>query len=218
MQRTDRLFHLIQILRAADAPLTAANIAAQLEVSPRTVYRDVVTLQSMRVPIEGEVGIGYVMQAGYDLPPLNFSQEELEAIVVGLSLLSRTGDRGLQSAAETVLSKIDLHKTASDKLKVSDWGIINVDETLLRHLRQAINASEKLEILYKDPESALTQRTILPLTVTYYVKVAVLGAWCELRHSFRHFRIDRIMRCEPTGQSFAERANKLREELIIASN
>lgn len=218
MQRTDRLFQLIQILRAADAPLTAASIAVQLEVSPRTVYRDVVTLQSMRVPIEGEVGIGYVMQAGYDLPPLNFSQEEVEAIVVGLSLLSRTGDRGLQSAAETVLSKIDLHKTASDKLKVSDWGIINIDEALLRQLRQAINASEKLAIRYEDSQSDLTERTILPLTVTYYVKVAVLGAWCELRNSFRHFRIDRIMRCEPTGQSFAEQADRLREELISASS
>lgn len=214
MQRTDRLFQLIQILRAADDPLTAATLATKLEVSARTVYRDVVTLQSMRVPIEGEVGIGYVMREGYDLPPLNFAQDELEAIVVGLSLLARTGDRGLQAAAETVLSKIDLHKRPVDFLKVSDWGIVNIDENTLRTLRRSIHESRKLHIQYENLDGRETSRIVLPLTMTYYVKVAVLGAWCELRSDFRHFRIDRISACVPTGDDFAERANELRQELI----
>lgn len=105
MQRTDRLFEVIQILRGATQPISAGRITEQLEVSQRTVYRGIVTLQSMRVPIGGEVGVGYVMLEGYDLPPLNFGSDEVEAIVVGLSLLSRTGDKGLQVAAQKVLSK-----------------------------------------------------------------------------------------------------------------
>ena len=107
MLRTDRLFEIIQILRSESRVVTAAEIGARLEVSTRTIYRDIQTLQSMRTPIEGEAGIGYLMRQGYDLPALNFSADEIEAIVVGLSLVAQTGDKGLQRAAQQVSHKID---------------------------------------------------------------------------------------------------------------
>ena len=106
MSRSNRLFEIIQLLRAARKPLTAHGLAEALEVGSRTIYRDIAALQAMRVPIAGEAGIGYVMRAGFDLPPLMFTTEEVEAIVVGLALLKRTGDVGLQGAAETIGAKI----------------------------------------------------------------------------------------------------------------
>src|SRR5438445_2613130 len=106
MRRSDRLFEIIQALRTAAQPVTAAALAEELEVTVRTVYRDVATLQARRVPIEGAAGIGYVLRRGFDLPPLMFTIEEIEAIAVGARLVSRTGDPGLQDAAESVLSKV----------------------------------------------------------------------------------------------------------------
>ena len=106
MRRADRLFEIIQLLRSARGPLTAQDLAATLEVTPRTIYRDMAALQAMRVPIDGEAGVGYIMRKGYDLPPLMFTVEETEAVCVGLSLLSRTGDVALQKAAMRVANKI----------------------------------------------------------------------------------------------------------------
>jgi predicted DNA-binding transcriptional regulator YafY len=106
MRRAERLFDIIQRLRTANRPMTAAALAGELEVTVHTVYRDVATLQARRVPIEGAAGIGYVLRRGFDLPPLMFTTEEIEAIVVGARLVSRTGDPGLQAAAEGVLSKV----------------------------------------------------------------------------------------------------------------
>src|ERR1700691_6167527 len=106
MRRSDRLFDIIQRLRTARSPVTAAAIAVELEVTPRTIYRDIVALQASRVPIEGAAGIGYVLRRGFDLPPLMFTSEEIEAIAVGARLVARTGDPGLQDAADSVLSKV----------------------------------------------------------------------------------------------------------------
>src|SRR6202030_443403 len=106
MRRADRLFDIVQTLRAAGAPLTAAAMAEKLEVTVRTIYRDIADLQASRVPIEGAPGIGYVLRRGFDLPPLMFTLEEIEAIAVGSRLVSRTGDPSLQSAADSVLSKV----------------------------------------------------------------------------------------------------------------
>src|SRR5579864_3567889 len=106
LRRADRLFDILRILRGATRPVTAASIADELEVTVRTVYRDIATLQARRIPIEGAAGIGYVLRRGFDLPPLMFTLEEVEAIVVGARLVARTGDPGLQDAAESVLSKV----------------------------------------------------------------------------------------------------------------
>ena len=108
MRRADRLFDIIQALRAATGPLTAAQLGAQLEVTPRTVYRDIASLQASRVPIEGAAGLGYVLRQGFDLPPLMFTRDEIEAILVGARLIRRTGDPGLQAAAAGVLSKLSV--------------------------------------------------------------------------------------------------------------
>ena len=216
MQRTDRLFELIQVLRSATEPISAESIAAQLEVSQRTVYRYIVTLQSMRVPIEGEAGVGYVMREGYNLPPLNFGREEIEAIVVGLSLLSRTGDKGLRKAAQGVLSKIDTQRLPKGTLSVSDWGVQEADNLLLERLREIIHQERKISIRYAGLNGPTTERTLLPLSITYYIEVAVLGAWCELRKDFRHFRIDRIEACEPLPETFSGEGAELRRKLQSA--
>lgn len=213
MQRTDRLFEIIQLLRRQSQPVASTYLAEQLEVSQRTIYRDIVTLQSMRVPIEGEVGVGYVMAQDYDLPPLNFDREEIEAIVVGLSLLSRTGDKTLERAARRVFSKVDASKLPADSLSVSNWGIEDVDQLIIGNLRTAVAEERKAEITYNDLANASSQRTVLPLAITYYVRVAVLAAWCELRSDFRHFRIDRIARCDLLQDRFVGSGAELRARL-----
>ncbi len=216
MRRADRLFELIQELRAASGPVTAAQLAARLEVTPRTIYRDVASLQGMRVPIDGEAGVGYIMRRGYDLPPLMFTTDEVEAITVGLNLLVRTGDTGLQSAARSVAAKIatvlPLEQTAlSDKaLQVSDHGI-PVPDLDMGMIRTSVREEEALLIHYINQAGENSKRTILPLAVTYHAEVIVIAAWCEWRQDFRHFRADRVSQCTNTGQSFKDRGHELRQ-------
>lgn len=211
MRRTDRLFEIIQILRAAKGPLSSARIADMLEVSQRTIYRDIATLQAMRTPIEGEPGIGYILRKEYDLPPLNFDERELEAIVVGLSLLGRTGDTALQEAARRVLSKIDVSRAGADTLRVDDWGVPPERQGDLDQLRQAIRDERELRIRYRDGKDAETERVILPIAITYYVEVVVLSAWCTLRKDFRHFRADRMLECRPLDRFFTGKGDELRQ-------
>jgi predicted DNA-binding transcriptional regulator YafY len=217
MSRPDRLFELIQLLRGARHPLTAARLAEQLEISPRTVYRDVATLQAMRVPIAGEAGIGYVMRPGYDLPPLMFTAEETEAITVGLALLARTGDPGLQRAARGVAGKIAAVLPEPERPArhgrtsfVSTFGAPLPDELDFPQLRQAIREERKLRIAYVDKNERLTERTIWPLAVVYYIEAATIAAWCELRQDLRHFRADRIRSCAPLDERFAGHGDRLR--------
>jgi predicted DNA-binding transcriptional regulator YafY len=212
MKRTDRLFEIINILRKAKHPKRAQDIADELEVTPRTVYRYIATLQSMRIPIEGSTGIGYIMRDGYDLPPLNFDQEELEAIIVGLSLLSRTGDTDLQSAAKRVLNKIETSNAEDDSLRVSDWGIDAPQQERLTQLRKAIREETVVEIDYEDLNGDRLRRSILPIILTYYTEVAVVTAWCNYRKGFRNFRIDRIMKATTTQKTFKGRSKELRQE------
>lgn len=199
MPRSDRLFDIIQILRAASGPLTAAAIAAELEVTPRTIYRDVATLQARRVPIEGAAGIGYVLRPGFDLPPLMFTIEEAEAIAIGARLVRRTGDAGLQDAAESVLAKIK--DVVPDALRghlaappffVSAAGAETPSAADLPAIRAAIRDTRKLRIAYADGKGGTTHRTIWPLAVAYYVEATLVYGWCELRQDYRHFRADRI--------------------------
>ncbi|MBT3558214.1 MAG: YafY family transcriptional regulator [Rhodospirillales bacterium] len=220
MHRADRLFELIQELRAARGPVTAAQLAERLEVTPRTIYRDVASLQGMRVPIDGEAGIGYVMRRGYDLPPLMFSAEEVEAITVGLNLLVRTGDTGLQASARSVAAKIAAVMPAEQAnqsaltdhaLQVSDWGI-PVPDLDMGMIRQCVRHEMSLRINYTDAGGQNSAREILPLAVTYHAEVIIIAAWCETRKDFRHFRADRIASCEETGTSFKDRGHDLRQQ------
>lgn len=218
MTKADRFFELIQLLRRAKRPITADWLAGELEVTARTIYRDIATLQAMRVPIDGEAGIGYVMRRGYDLPPLMFSAEEQEAITVGLALLSRTGDRGLIKASKSVLAKIgevvpdDAEGPPDGALMVSGWGIDEIANIDTEALRRAIRDQYKLHIVYFDAKGRNTRRTVLPIGVTYYVEVATLVAWCELRQDFRNFRLDRMAALTVTDESFHPHGNRLRRE------
>jgi predicted DNA-binding transcriptional regulator YafY len=199
MRRADRLFDIIQRLRTARGPMTAAALAEELEVTVRTVYRDVATLQARRVPIEGAAGIGYMLRRGFDLPPLMFTIEEIEAIAVGARLVSRTGDPGLQDAAESVLSKVTVvlperlrAQLAAAPFFVSASGATVAERVDLAEVRQAIRDERKLWIAYADEHGARSERVIWPIAVAYYVQATLVGAWCELRRDYRHFRADRI--------------------------
>ena len=213
--RSFRLFQIIQILRAARRPLTAQDIATQLEVTKRTIYRDIATLQGAHVPIQGEAGVGYVMRRGYDLPPLMFSAEEVEAIVVGLSLIGRTRDAALEGAAASVLQKVEQVLPAAlsgeKPLFVSQWSAVPEAGGDHGLIRLAIRNEAKLGLTYADAEGQRTRRVVLPLALVYYVDSTILAAWCELRQDFRHFRLDRIAGAERLGQSFAGQGHRLRE-------
>ena len=214
MPRSSRLFEAIQILRAAKRPVTAEQLARSLEVSGRTIYRDIAALQAMRVPVEGEAGVGYLMRRGYDLPPLNFDQEEIEALRVGLSLLARTGDSALQRAARRVGAKIDALQQPADWLQVAPWGAPPDDPDLgcvpLALLRDAVREERKLRITYRDGEGKESERVVRPLALVYHVECVLLAGWCELRKGFRHFRSDRIYACEALEEGFSEQSATLR--------
>lgn len=229
--RSSRLFEMIQVLRTAKAPVPARAIAQALEISKRTVYRDIVTLQATGVPIEGEAGVGYVMRAGYNLPPLMFTAEEIEAVVVGLSLLGRTGDAGLQAAAARVAGKIsNVLPDGNDRafetspLLVSHWNSVPPAAVDYDVLREAIREERELLIGYRDAEGQETDRRIRPLALVYYVDAVILAAWCELRGDFRHFRLDRLTACSSTGMRFKgdgvglRRLWRARQELFSAKN
>ncbi|MEP2718591.1 YafY family protein [Pseudophaeobacter sp.] len=214
MARSDRLFEIIQILRAASAPVRAEDLAETLEVSKRTIYRDIAALQMMRTPVEGEAGIGYILRGGYDLPPLNFDAEEIEALHIGLAMLVRTGDTELQQAARRVSRKIkDVH-AAADWLQVAPWGAPPDDPAegcvSVALLRQAVRASHKLRITYRSNSEVESQRILRPLGLIYHIDTILLAAWCELRGGFRHFRTGQIHAAELLEDSFCEEAQVLR--------
>lgn len=202
MPKSTRLFDVIQLLRGAKGPILARDIVSVLEVSIRTVYRDIASLQAMQTPILGEPGIGYVMRKGYDLPPVNFDAEEAEAVSVGLSLIARTGDPGLWRAAGRAARKLHEAAPATRKLVTSSWGVENVLTVNLSELRSAIRKETKMKIVYRDAEDRETNRTIWPLVLIYYVDNALIVAWCELRRDLRNFRLDRIVSCSALPDSF----------------
>jgi predicted DNA-binding transcriptional regulator YafY len=217
MRKASRLFEIIQILRLAGHPITAQQMADRLEVSERSIYRDIAALQAMRVPIEGERGIGYILRPGFHLPPLMFSVEETEAIVLGMALTQRTGDRDLGEASTRVLDKIAAALPAPLREALSSralhaWGsaIPAGDGVDLGLVRRAIRDEEKLAIDYRDEQARVTQRVIRPIALIYYSEAAVVVGWCELREGIRNFRIDRVLTCAPTGTAFVGEGEALR--------
>lgn len=212
MRRTDRLFEIIQILRSEPGVITAAELSERLEVSIRTIYRDIQALQGMRTPIEGEAGIGYLMRQGYDLPALNFNAEEIEAIVVGLSLVAQTGDKSLQRAAQQVSGKIGETRRRMESLQVSDRGALIPEAVDSDMIRRAIRKEQKLDISYRDESGLESSRRVRPLAVIYYVHAMLMVAWCELRQDFRHFRIDRMLCCSDVDDFFSGQGDRLRQQ------
>lgn len=218
MRKASRLFEIIQILRLARKPVTAADMAGTLEVTPRSIYRDIAALQAMRVPIEGGRGIGYILRPGFDLPPLMFSIEETEAIVLALALLARTGDEELKAAAGRVNQKItgavpEPLRLAFRNQALHAWGTVapspaGVDLALVR---RAIRDERKLGVDYRDELGRATERTIRPIALIYYSETANIVAWCELRQAIRNFRADRVEHCEATDDFFPGEGEGLRD-------
>src|SRR6516162_10692660 len=178
MRRADRLFDIIQNLRTASQPITAAALAEKLEVTARTIYRDIAALQGSRVPIEGAPGLGYVLRRGYDLPPLMFTIEETDAIALGVRLLRRLRDPKLEAAAQSVLAKLSTvvppalqSQLVEAPLYVSEGSAPAVTGIDLSQLRSAIRETRKLVISYVDEEGRRTQRTIRPIAMAYYVDI-----------------------------------------------
>lgn len=199
MRRADRLLQLIQILRRNRRPVTGDRMASELEVSLRTIYRDISSLMAQGVPIRGEAGMGYVLGEGFDLPPLMFTAEELESLMLGLRWVSRFGDAKLQRAARDSVAKIGTVLPQGLKPYLYDSSLLvpapfgdnptPVDES---HLRTAIREERKLFVHYVDLVDAETRRTIWPIALAYYDRKRLLIGWCELREAFRSFRTDRI--------------------------
>lgn len=224
MRRADRLFDIIQTLRAAPHPLTAAALADRLEVTARTIYRDIAALQASRVPIEGAPGIGYVLRRGFDLPPLMFTADEIDAIAVGARHVRRLRDPKLQQAAESVLAKVSavVPEALRPYLRpppfyVSEGSAPAVTGADLAEIRDAIHAARKMAIAYIDEKGRQTARTIRPIAMAYYVDVTVIAAWCELRGDFRHFRADRITSAQLLDERFTSESARLTVQWMALS-
>jgi predicted DNA-binding transcriptional regulator YafY len=198
MRPADRLFDIIQLLRGSQRPLSAGAIAARLEVSTRTIYRDIAGLQASGVPIDGAAGLGYVLGPGYDLPPLMFTAEEFQTIAVALDLVRRTGDEGLQAAAAGVRAKLAAIRPpapggmAEVPFYVWAQGAPGSAAVCFSAVRDAIRAGRKLRLDYRDRDGDESRRIIWPIAIAYYAESTVIGAWCELRGDYRHFRADRV--------------------------
>ncbi len=219
MRRSDRLFDIIQRLRRAPRPVTAARLAAELEVTPRTIYRDVATLQARRVPIDGAAGVGYVLRKGFDLPPLMFTADEIDAIAVGARMVRRLRDPKLQEAADSVLAKVTVvlpealrASLDAQHIFVSEGDAVAASGVDMAELRSAIRASRKLHIAYADAGGRRSNRTIWPLAMAYYVDVTLIGAWCELRAGYRNFRVERIQSSKVLDEQFDQDNGRLLRE------
>lgn len=218
MRRADRLFEIIQLLRRAKRPLTADDIAATLETSKRTIYRDIGTLMSQRVPIRGEAGIGYVLDRGYDLPPLMLTVDEAEAVALGCQWVAEHADAALARAAVDVLAKVMAVVPAALQAAMQSpavgtppprWHNEDVDVDMAK-LREWSRAGRKLRIAYVDDDGAPTTRVIHPFLIGYTARVRVVVAWCELRCDFRVFRADRLKRIEFLDEAYPGDSLELR--------
>jgi len=198
MRRADRLFQIVQLIRGRRLT-TAAFLARRLEVSERTVYRDVADLQHQGVPIEGEAGVGYRLGAGFELPPLMFSEGEARALVAATRLAQAWLDPALARDAESALGKIlsilpRPTRAAAESLALYAPGF-SIEPAIQQHLqtlREATQARQRVRLDYRDAADTPSQRTVRPLGCFFWGKVWTLAAWCESRNAFRSFRIDRI--------------------------
>jgi predicted DNA-binding transcriptional regulator YafY len=217
MRRADRLFQVIQILRRSNRPVTAAALADELETSKRSVYRDIAALIGQRVPIRGEAGLGYVLEKGFDLPPLMLTSDEVEAAVLGAQWVAGHGDAALARAARDLIAKIAV--TVPDNLQplIVDaaaqtppgWKI-PPDGLDVAQARAWIRSGRKIALRYRDNEDRITDRVIWPVAVGYHDAVRMLIGWCEMREDFRSFRIDRVLSSTFLDQRYPARASVLR--------
>ena len=219
MSRSERLLDLLQLLRRHRQPVSGSVIAVELGISLRTLYRDIATLQSQGACIDGAPGLGYVMKPGFTLPPLMFSADEVEALVLGSRWVADRGDGRLAAAARDALAKIaavlpaDLrHELDTSALIVGPGEPITTGDVEVATIRQAIRMEHKLEINYRDAAAKDSVRTIWPFALGFFDRARVVVGWCELRQSIRHFRTDRITSLTLSGIRYPRRRQALMKE------
>ncbi len=214
MRRADRLFQIVQHLRGGRL-VTARILGERLEVSERTIYRDIADLQSTGVPIDGEAGVGYIMREGFDLPPLMFTRDEIVALVAGARMVRAFGGAEMARAAEEALVKISAVLPDAEKSRIARteihmplWVVSDSDRAALDRLERAVEARDVLRFGYSDESGRETTREVRPLGLWFWGKVWTLVAWCELREDFRAFRVDRILALDAAGRSFRHERGK----------
>ena len=219
MGRSTRLLALLQALRGRRHPVTAAALAQELEVSERTIYRDLSELASQGAPIQGEAGVGYILGPGLFLPPLMLTEDETEAVLLGLRYVDQRGDEMLKEAGRSARAKIisilspEMQAAAAAPLSVPgpDGHVFPENAVSLGVLRFAIRTQRRIAIQYTDDEARRTERIIWPIQLGFMNNARVLTAWCELRAAFRFFRTDRIGAAEPLDHYPARRGDLLRD-------
>ena len=215
MNKTERLFALMDALRRHRRPVTAAHLADELAVSLRTVYRDIQVLIGLGAPIDGEAGLGYVLRPGFFLPPLMFNEDELEALVLGVQWVQRQTDSVLSQAAANALAKIAAASPKDLRDAVANTGLwvapakTGASAGHLKIVREAIRREHTLQISYVTEAGIATERAIWPIGLAFFEGRQMAAAWCELRSAFRHFRIDRIMAAVSTGERYPRRRSDL---------
>jgi predicted DNA-binding transcriptional regulator YafY len=214
MRRADRLFQIVQQLRGGRL-VTARMLGERLEVSDRTIYRDIADLQSTGVPIDGEAGVGYLMREGYDLPPLMFTRDEIVALVAGARMVRAFGGAQMARAAEEALVKIAAVLPDSEKSRLQAtqihaplWVVTDADRATLDMLERSVEKRDVLAFRYTDETGKISERTVRPLGLWFWGKVWTLVAWCEIRDDFRTFRIDRMAGLEGAGRQFRHERGK----------
>ncbi|KUM26773.1 DNA-binding protein [Mesorhizobium loti] len=218
MSRSERLLDLIQILRRHRRPVSGRTLAGEMGISIRTLYRDIATLQGQGAPIEGEAGLGYVLKPGFMLPPLMFTDEEIEAIVLGSRWVAKQPDKRLAAAATDALSKIaavlpdDLREELDATTLLVGPGSGTAEAIDLSVVRQAIRDERKLGFLYRDAGGAASERMVWPFALGFFDKVRVMVAWCEMRQDFRHFRADRMSGLTATDIRYPRRRQAMLKE------
>ena len=217
MRRADRLFQIIQILRRSRRPITADAMALELETSKRTVYRDIADLMGQRVPIRGEAGVGYVLDGGYDLPPLMLTPDEIEAAVLGAQWVASRADPALARAAKDLIAKIGAavpERLRPYVLEPASGAAPTFhglpDKIDMARVRAHIHAGRKLRLCYRDEMGEDSERIVWPITLGYRDTTRMLVAWCELRVDFRSFRTDRVVDAEFLEDRYPERPAVLR--------
>lgn len=210
MRRADRLFQIIQLLRRRRRAVTAAWLAEQLEVSERTIYRDIRDLVASGTPVEGEAGVGYTLR-DYDLPPLMFDAAEMEALVLGARLVAAYGDEALVGPARSVVSKIEMvlperlrSSLARPPLFAPRTPAGRASAGALVTVRAAMTSRQKLRLRYERGDGEETERVVRPLGAFFWGKSWTLTAWCELRDDFRNFRLDRMLEVTTTSETFTD--------------
>ena len=222
MRRADRLFQTVQLVRGRRLS-TAQFLAGRLQVSARTVYRDIADLQAQGVPIEGEAGVGYRMRAGFDLPPLMFTREEAQALVGAVRLAQPRLDTLLAAQAEMALSKIVAVLPPAARAAADSLAVFSVTAAVdmptrdrLAVLRQATEARRVVAVVYLDLQGRRSQRRLRPLGCVYWDSVWTLAAWCELRQGLRSFRVDRIESLQVLDETFRDEAGQTLADLMRA--